>query len=107
MLLAWVIATTTVTWSIIYLSGWLGIYSILDSLFFLLVMYEIHRLKMLVFLQTKYELTVEKKRREKAELENLLREELLADEVLKRTEMEKEEVLRTKRWAELPVHQGT
>ena len=107
MMLAWLIATGTVIWSIAYLGGWLGIYSILDSLFFLLVMYETHRMKMLVFLQTKYELSVEKKRRQKAELENLLRDEMLAAEVLKRTELEKDETLRQKRWAELPVHSGT
>ena len=107
MLLAWSIATATVMWSIIYYGGWLGIYSILDSLFFLLVSYETHRMKMLVFLQTKYELSVEKKRRQKAELENLLRDEMLAEEVLKRTELEKDETLRQKRWAELPVHSGT
>ena len=48
MILAWMVATATVIWSIVYLGGWLGIYSILDSLFFLLVIYETHRLKMLV-----------------------------------------------------------
>jgi len=48
MILAWLVATATVIWSIAYLGGWLGIYCILDSLFFLLVIYETHRLKMLV-----------------------------------------------------------
>ena len=57
-------------------------------------------------MQTKYELTVEKKRREKAELENLLRNEMLAEEVFKRTELEREDVLRQKRWAQLPIHNG-
>ena len=49
---------------------------------------------------------MEKKRRQKAELENVLRDEMLATEVLKRTELEKDETLRQKRWAELPVHTG-
>ena len=58
-------------------------------------------------MQTKYELSVETKRREKAELENLLRTEMLAEEVLKRTELEKVDVLRHQSWAQLPVHNGT
>ena len=49
---------------------------------------------------------MEKKRRQKAELENVLRDEMLATEVLKRTELEKDETLRQQRWAELPVHTG-
>ena len=54
MILAWSIATATVIWSIVYLGGWLNIYSILDSLFFLLVIYETHRLKMLVSISISY-----------------------------------------------------
>ena len=56
MILAWSIATATVLWSIVFLSGWLGIYSILDSLFFLLVIYETHRLKILVSISISYHL---------------------------------------------------
>ena len=55
MILAWLVATATVIWSIVYLGGWLGIYSILDSLFFLLVIYETHRLKMLVSITQSYQ----------------------------------------------------
>ena len=32
---------------------------------------------------------------------------MLAEEVQKRTELEKEDVLRQTRWAQLPVHNGT
>jgi hypothetical protein len=104
MLLAWTLATATVTWAVIYYEGWLSIYSILQSLFFLLVIYETQRLKMLVFLQTKYELDMEKKRREKLELENMLRSEIVEQERLMRSAKELEEGTRQKRLQELPVH---
>ena len=104
MVFAWTIATATVTWAVVYYEGWLSIYSILQSLFFLLVIYETQRLKMLVFLQTKYELEMEKKRREKLELENMLRREIQEQNRLMRTAKELEEGTRQRRLEELPVH---
>ena len=104
MFFSWAIGTTAVTWSIIHAEGWLSIYSILQSLFFLLVIYETQRLKMLVFLQTKYELTIEKKRRQKAELENQLRGEMLEQDRLTKSVHEFEQVSRMARLRELPIH---
>ena len=104
MFFSWAIGTTTVTWSIIEAEGWLSIYSILQSLFFLLVIYETQRLKMLVFLQTKYELTIEKKRRQKAELENQLRGEMLEQDRLVKSVHEFEQVSRMARLKQLPIH---
>ena len=104
MFFSWAIGTTTVTWSIIHGQGWLSIYSILQSLFFLLVIYETQRLKMLVFLQTKYELTIEKKRRQKAELENQLRGEMLEQDRLVKSVHEFEQVSRMARLKQLPIH---
>jgi len=106
MLFSWALGTAAVLWSVIYYRGWFGIYAILDSLFFFLVMYETHRLKMLSFLQTKYELNIEKKRREKAETEMVLRNELLEEELRKKRALEAEDEKRAQRLQELPIHSG-
>ena len=107
MILAWAIATATVTWGVVHYQGFLGgVYTICDSLFFLLVIFETHRLKMLQFLQTKYELNIERKRRVKLELENKLRSEMLDEELLRKKAAEDEIARAEERLDSLPIHKA-
>ena len=106
LFVCWCVATAGVGWGVLFLRGYFNIWDVLYSLFILLILYETERLKMSSFLQNKYALLEEMKKRKTAEREYIARErELQKIEVIK-SDFEALAVNREAVLTKLPLHKG-
>jgi hypothetical protein len=106
LFLSWCIATTGVAWGVLYLRGYSNLWDILYSLFILLILYETERLKMSSFLQNKYALLEEMKKRRTAEKEYVTREKELQKIENAKSDFEALAANRAAVLSKLPLHKG-
>ena len=106
LFLSWCIATAGVAWGVIYLRGFVNLWDILYSLFVLLILYETERLKMSSFLQSKYALLEEMKKRKNAEKEYIAREKELQKIETAKSDFEALAANRAAFLNKLPLHKG-
>lgn len=102
----WCLATAGVAWGVLYLRGYFNIWDILYSLFVLLILYETERLKMSSFLQNKYALLEEMKKRKTAEKEYVAREKELQKIEIIKSDFEALASNRVAVLSKLPLHKG-
>ena len=106
LFLVWCVATAGVAWGVLYLRGYLNIWDILFSLFVLLILYETERLKMSSFLQNKYALLEEMKKRKAAEKEYIAREKELQKTEMAKSAFDELAANREAVLSRLPLHRG-
>ena len=106
LFLCWCIATAGVAWGVLYLEGYMNLWDILYSLFVLLILYETERLKMSSFLQNKYALLEEMKKRKTAEKEYVAREKELQKIETAKSDFEALAANRAAVLSRLPLHKG-
>ena len=106
LFLCWCIATAGVAWGILYLEGYVNLWDILYSLFVLLILYETERLKMSSFLQNKYALLEEMKKRKTAEKEYVAREKELQKIETTKSDFVALAANRAAVLSRLPLHKG-